>query len=37
VSAPIPSAFGAFSAVVGIAIYAAFARRWKTTGAAASS
>jgi len=37
VSAPIPSAFGAFSAVVGVAIYALFARRWKITGAVASS
>ena len=37
VSAPIPSAFGAFSAVVGAAIYALFARRWKLTGAVTSS
>jgi APA family basic amino acid/polyamine antiporter len=28
VSAPIPSAFGAFSAIVGVIVYAVFSRRW---------
>ncbi|MBA2685835.1 MAG: amino acid permease [Gemmatimonadaceae bacterium] len=31
VSAPIPSAFGAFSAIVGVVVYALFSRRWKAS------
>ncbi len=31
VSAPIPSAFGTFSAVVGVIVYAVFSRRWKSS------
>ncbi|HSU95364.1 MAG TPA: amino acid permease [Gemmatimonadaceae bacterium] len=37
VSAPIPSAFGAFSGVVGVIVYALFARRWKATEVAEPS
>ncbi|MEP7088157.1 MAG: amino acid permease, partial [Gemmatimonadota bacterium] len=33
VSAPIPSAFGAFSAIVGAVVYALFSRRWKASPA----
>jgi APA family basic amino acid/polyamine antiporter len=36
VSAPIPSAFGAFSALVGMIVYALFSSRWKAAGEAAS-
>jgi basic amino acid/polyamine antiporter, APA family len=37
VSAPIPSAIGGFSALVGFVVYALFARRWKSSGAVSSS
>jgi len=36
VSAPIPSAFGAFSALVGLIVYALFSSRWKAAGEVAS-
>jgi basic amino acid/polyamine antiporter, APA family len=37
VSAPIPSAFGAFSALVGVIVYALFSRRWKASEAGVTS
>ena len=37
VSAPIPSAFGAFSALVGVILYALFSRRWKASEAGVTS
>jgi len=37
VSAPIPSAFGAFSALVGVIVYALFSRRWKVADAGVPS
>jgi APA family basic amino acid/polyamine antiporter len=37
VSAPIPSAFGAFSALVGVIVYSVFSRRWKAAERPASA
>jgi hypothetical protein len=37
VSAPIPSAFGAFSALVGVIVYSVFSRRWKAAERLASA